>query len=143
MVGPEPTFSTRRCVTPSRCPLFLANLGFLARGDFVPKGHLAASGGILVVTTQGRGAVVSAGGGRAAAESPAVCRAAPNHFANRAEVAIPTEGLSSPPWSFSWPLWAPSTGSSSAPHPLSSSPPRSVQGLQTDLSHDSQIGISH
>ena len=96
-----------------------------------------------MVTTQGGGAVVSAGGGWAAAESPAVCRAAPNRFANRAEVAIPTEGLSSPPWSFPWPPWAPSTGNSSAPHPLSSSPPRSVQGLQTDLSRDSQIGISY
>ena len=31
--------------------------------------------------------MVSAGGGRAAAESPAVCRAAPNRFANRAEVS--------------------------------------------------------
>ena len=95
------------------------------------------------VTTQGGGTVVSGGGGWGAAESPAVCRAAPNRCAYRAEVAIPPEGLSSPPWFSPRPQWAPSTGTSSVPLPLSFFLPRSVQSLQTDLSHDSQIGISH
>ena len=86
---------------------------------------------------------MSGGGGWDVAESPAVCRAAPNRCAYRAEVVIPPEGLSSPPRFSPRPPWAPSTGSSSVPRPLSFSLPGSVQSLQTDLSHDSQIGISH
>lgn len=43
--------------------------------------------------------MVSGGGGWGAAESPAVCRAAPNRCAYRAEVAIPPEGWSSLPGS--------------------------------------------
>lgn len=86
--------------------------------------------------------MVSGGGGWDTAESPAVCRAAPNRCAYRAGVAIPPEGLSSPPWFSPWPPWAPSTGSSSFPCPLSFSLPHSVQSPQTDLSRDSQTGIS-